>query len=208
MSIKKFSNFMIDTETLSLKPNARIWEFAIVPFNLELVDRHTEAIVELDSAFHCLVDQDPLASVTSASTIEWTAANRHDVFWQYWRARFIEGQDMSNSVIPTHVLTGDQLYEILSGMIHAQLGVNIWCRNAAFDFDRLENLMGKLPWHRRQQCDVYTAINMAQIFNPGRKRADQDPPSKTALHAHHALDDCLKQINELNKAIEIVEDAF
>lgn len=208
MSIKKFSNFMIDTETLSLKPNARIWEFAVVPFNLELVDGQTEAIVGMDSAFHCLVDQDPLASVTDDSTIEWTDSNRNDVFWKYWRARFLDGEDMSNSVTPTHVITGAQLYEILADMIPNQLGVNIWCRNAAFDFDRLENLMGKLPWHRRQQCDVYTAINMAQIFNPGRNRADQDPPSKTALHAHHALDDCLKQINELGKAIEIIEDAF
>lgn len=187
---------MIDTETLSLGPKALIWEVAAVPFRITLFedDAHWETT---DSPYHGQVDYRKLSTRgydIDLQTIRWTERQRRDdPSWSRWKALFLDVDDRKSS----EIRAGVALFEpkFLLGNLDRITGDRpVWFRNAAFDVPAIEHLAAmtgeKMPWHRRQQSDLYTQVNMAQQL-----LGYEDGLPTVAKH--NALDDAMKQVGQL-----------
>jgi len=184
---------MIDTETLSVGDRAMIWEVACVPFTMELA---TEGLTcRTGNPLHALVnydDADTDGLDVNFKTIAWTNKTRgNDPAWQYWKQRNLM-QD--GAVVLPEGLSELSIREIHEGMKN-MVGVNpIWFRNSAFDVPRLDRMFAaigdKTPWHRRQQSDLYSLINVA-------KQTIGYEDVAPASTEHHAAGDAISQIGQL-----------
>ena len=202
-------HLMLDTETFSLAPNAFVWEVGLMPFTLDISDGGM--VVGMGESVRLVLN--PFrhhADRIDASTVKWTQETRKDdaaalamcgvAFGEYAASqKYVVRKIVEHSGVEWMETVGE-LVELISDVLDAQVpvgGVNgnyyVWARNAAFDFPILDNLFTgaglKLPWHRRQQCCVYTAQNMAlmQGFIP-----EVAPKTK-----HQAAEDCEKQVQEV-----------
>ncbi|WP_027234292.1 3'-5' exoribonuclease domain-containing protein [Leisingera caerulea] len=185
---------MIDTETLSLSDNAQIWEVACVDFQIHI--NEDGAVAEVGEALHALVDYrgfDARNLHQSEATLSWTNRTRaEDPLWDYWRQTQIEGRQLPPPA-GVSVMTPDQLYDELGG--RAAEWVPVWFRNSSFDVRRLDHLFCEagyrcVPWHRRQQSDLYTVINLA-------KQLHGYEDNRPAVAEHCARLDAVAQIEQL-----------
>ena len=187
---------MIDGETLALGPKALLWEIACVPFEIEIHEDHVAWDVS-GEPFHALVDH------TSGSTrdfdidmgtVAWTSRQRaNEPGWNYWREKhFNPGVDLKSLPEPGVPMMKPE--DILFNLGWKTKGAPVWFRNSAFDVPVIETLAkvcGKeMPWHRRQQSDLYTQVNVAaQLIG-----YEDNLPSSTG---HRALEDAMAQIGQL-----------
>ncbi|MFX4300234.1 3'-5' exoribonuclease domain-containing protein [Pseudosulfitobacter pseudonitzschiae] len=194
--MRKITGTMIDTETLALGPKALIWEIACVPFEMQIHEDH----VSWDTTgepYHAMVDYTSTSTRNfdiDFGTINWTSRQRiNDAGWNYWREKhFNPGFDLKSLPSPGVPLMKPQ--DILFNLSWKTKDAPVWFRNSAFDAPVIENLAAlterKMPWHRRQQSDLYTLVNAAgQLLG-----YEDNLPSSTG---HRALEDALGQIEQL-----------
>ena len=209
MTVSK--HLMLDLETFALSPDAFVWEVGLMPFKLDMRDGNMLATLGPADRF-ILNPFRHHAERIDEKTVQWTRENRKDfiagVICDAVSGHYADGRAATVSTIVKHH-GGNWLDNV--PLLHAAIeacfaaevpqhdsprNFYIWARNAAFDFPILENLFKgaglKLPWHRRQQCCVYTAQNMAlmQGFVPAVTEA-----------THQAADDCEKQVQEVIAAL-------
>jgi hypothetical protein len=187
---------MVDGETLALGPKALIWEVAVVPFRINIFeDGATWEATGLP--YHAMIDYGDMSTRgfdIDMRTIGWTSRQRHgDPAWDYWREKhFNPGADLNALPRPGVMLQDPS--NVLFNMSHMVGDKPVWFRNAAFDVPAIENLAGmcqrEMPWHRRQQSDLYTQINMIKQF------MDFDDKLPAAAE-HTALSDAMAQIGQL-----------
>lgn len=196
---------MLDTETLSLAPDAMVWQIAyrvfVIPNPAAEVQmgRKIELTTGMGNSMmpHYNEFDKSLFSI-SQSTEEWAAITYADDTDGYlkWRDHTFAGKhDMSSFRS--------------AAMIHAELASHIdretqvWARNAAFDFPIINHFFecfNLAPlWHRSQQCDVYTAENTARLIHREYTTAEWPPGFKR----HNALDDCDAQVLQLQHALNL-----
>lgn len=182
---------MIDTETLSLEPNALPWEIGMVLFKYDMLmpENGADTIDEWHGTLDVPHNREKDFHV-SRSTWNWTEANRNDDMWLNFK-----NNCSSNGFNPA------QLYDLISDLCMQYTMSEIWFRNSSFDVPVLNNFMGKLPWHRRQQCDVYTEIN-GVTHNPLMFSVE-----RTGQH-HNALDDARTQVAEVMQAKKLRKMMF
>ena len=211
-------HLMIDCETLSLAPDALIWEVGVVPFEVGL-DENARPVLTAEVGRRFVMDPEEIRDLgmpfdVSADTIEWTRKHRPaqeiqrylDFIWACYSG---SQNGMAGEVWwPQDNLPVSSVLELAAylaanaekGVPGAENTTYIWCRNAAFDFPRLEYMFSKyglkLPWHRRAQCDVYTAVNLNFVL--GR---EPELPAVRQESEHSALADCYQQIAELADAL-------
>ncbi|KKN90514.1 hypothetical protein LCGC14_0228830 [marine sediment metagenome] len=187
---------MIDSETLALGPRALIWEIAAVPFRISITgDGATWETTA--QPYHTIIDYADMSTRgfdVDMQTIAWTGGKRRgDVSWDIWREKhFNPGADLAalpGAGVKLHVpdIALFNLWRIAEDK-------PVWFRNAAFDVPAIENLAiackKDMPWHRRQQSDLYTQINMIKQF------MDYDDKLPAAVE-HSARADAIAQIGQL-----------
>jgi hypothetical protein len=194
--MKILNGTMIDGETLALGPLALLWEVAIVPFQIE-IGEETAHWSLTGQPMNILLDYDGMSTRgfdIDMGTIAWTSNTRKgDAEWDYWREKhFNPGASPTvTSELKSRVMTPTQALEAMKEAV----GSNpVWFRNAAFDVPAIENLASKtgmkMPWHRRQQSDIYSQLNLAKQMNGYE---DTLP----AVTGHRAFDDSIGQIKQL-----------
>jgi hypothetical protein len=164
-----------------------------VPFKIRLGS--DETWVEIEDAFHAVVDyrgKDTNGFDISQDTVEWTNKQRAgDPIWEFWRDTYLLGKDAD---LPRGVQLLDTQDLFLE--IDARCGHDpVWFRNVAFDMPRIDILFREMegrgvPWHRRQQSDIYTMVNLAAQLTS----YEDDRP---AAAQHGALSDAVGQIDQL-----------
>lgn len=201
-------HLMLDVETFSLKPNAFVWEIGLLPFTMNSTD---DMNLEVGKTDHIIVD--PFRHTTAdvnIDTVKWTQTQRANdpvalAICDYMLSKkSLEDSGRLQSVLErsSHyvldVLGTRRTFEaIIDKAVPAADRENtfIWAKNAAFDFPIMASLFGErfVPWHRRQQCCLYTARNLA--LSMGWR------PTPREENTHAAVDDCLNQVAELSEII-------
>ncbi len=193
---RRIEGSMIDTETLSLGPKALIWEVALIPFRINILDDsvYWEAT---GKPYHAMVDYSGMSTRDfdiDMQTIHWTGRQRrNDAGWHYWREKhFNPDADLRAMDRPGVAFMKPE--DILFNLNWMTRDKPVWFRNSAFDVPTIENLAKisgrEMPWHRRQQSDLYTQVNMAQQLV-----GYEDALPATAEHS--AMNDALGQIEQL-----------
>lgn len=211
-------HLMIDCETLSLAPDALIWEVGVVPFEVGFNENACPVLTaEVGRRFVMNPEEIRDAGMpfdVSADTVQWTRKHRPapeiqrylDFIWACYSGRQngLVGEDWR----PQENLPVSSVLELAAylaantekGVPGTETTTYIWCRNAAFDFPRIEYMFSKyglkLPWHRRAQCDVYTAVNLNFVLG-----GELELPAVRQESEHSALADCYQQIAELADAL-------
>lgn len=187
---------MMDTETLALGPRALIWEVACVPFEMQIHEDHVSWKTS-QNPYHCMVDYKDMSTRDfdiDMGTINWTSRQRaSDPAWAYWRERhFNPGANLKAMDNPGMTTMAPR--DILFNLKWMTKDAPVWFRNSAFDVPAFETLAkatgAEMPWHRRQQSDLYTQVNMA---NQMHGYEDNLPTSA----GHRALEDAMGQIDQL-----------
>jgi len=187
---------MIDGETLALGPSALIWEIAAVPFRINITEDGADW--EMSSMpYHAIIDYADMSTRgfdIDMQTIAWTGKQRRgDPVWDYWRGKhFNPGADLA--ALPDAGIKQHDPDMVLFNLWRMAKDKPVWFRNAAFDVPAIENLAiackKDMPWHRRQQSDLYTQINMIKQF--------MDFDDKLPASAEHsAKADAIAQIGQL-----------
>lgn len=201
--MKKIKGSMIDTETLALGAKALAWEIACVPFEIEIHEDHASWDV-VGKPYHAMIDYTSLSTSgfdIDLGTINWTARQRRgDPVWNYWREKhFNPGVDLKALPNPGTPMMNPK--DILFNLKWMTKDAPVWFRNSAFDVPVIENLASlvgtETPWHRRQQSDLYTQVNMAsQLYG-----YEDNLPGKSG---HRALDDAMAQISQLTELSQML----
>lgn len=191
---------MIDTETLSLSDNAKIWEIAAVPFKIEF-DQSQAVWVRTSAPFHAIIDYRSASGKyeVSEDTIAWTEGVRKgSPYWETWKA--LDAMDPLQELIgtPFDILKPESLMPRLASIVGDK---PVWFRNTEFDAQKIRHMARteqcSAPWGRRQQSDLYTLINVAKDLH---SYVDEAP--KTT--AHTAMDDAVSQIEQLARLVHIL----
>lgn len=201
---KTISGHMIDTETLALGPRALIWELACVPFTITLEKGVSDVAIDMGDPLHVTLDY--AASGTRGfdidfRTLEFTRDKRGgDPIWETWNAACMNGKPASGDPEIACVAPVDLVDAIFQSTGD---GHPVWFRNSAFDVPAIEHLVSsfglRMPWHRRQQSDIYTMINLA-------KQLHGFEDTLPATTGHRAVDDAKGQIMQLAELLWILQN--
>lgn len=170
------SHVMIDTETLSVKPNGIILTLGAVKFNPYSIEEPADALyIKLD-----VDEQISLNRVIDEETVEW---------WGQQDPAIYEEATSESDRTSLHEST-KQLNKFLVGVEY------IWAQGIVFDIGMLENLYQQLkmpiPWQFWQIRDSRTIFS---TFNDPRKEFLND-------NAHNALADAYAQAKALQKVFK------
>lgn len=173
---EKFTDLMIDLETLGVGPTAAVMEIGAVAFNL--FDKKMDAgwWHHVDVATSII-----LGGTTDAETATW---------WRK-RGRSTPPENSMASVPDILISLCDYV-----GMECVERP-RVWCKGPAFDAAILDFHAARagmvLPWRYASVRCVRTIIDLAEIL--GMPRVSEEP-------SHHAAEDCVLQISQVWRAIE------
>ena len=198
---KRISGTMIDTETLSLGSRALPWEIAAVRFSIDISQE--KPVVKIGQSMLRLIDYSGMSTRgfdIDMGTVAWTNKVRAgDAGWTFWRGINLDGK--TGEGMPVPMVRASSLWRELD-MITG-LSDQVYFRNSAFDpvvlthFFGQAGIDGELPWGRRQQCDLYSYVNLAKQLH-----GYEDNLPKVA--GHRALEDCIGQINQLAEVLHLL----
>jgi hypothetical protein len=177
-------DIMIDLETLATSPNALVLTIAGIRFNyLENYSR-IDSPYELDY-FYCRVDTESQSTrEINDDTVAWWAKQEEDV-----KIEAFSPEDRLS------------LPDAMTAFNHwARNGERYWANGSAFDFPILDTCNTQVgftsPWSYWQAMDARTVYKMVpNHFSPKQ------------MH-HHALYDCLTQIQKLNDCLDKLQIKF
>lgn len=176
---------MWDTETLGLGPKAVVTQLTFVSFDLDDPDTKMREVEE----FLPIQPQVTLGREVSASTILWWMRQPDEA-----RAMFQknDGEDFDELLALVNSVNR-KLSQELDGAVEYE----IWARGVSFDMPIIESLfndVGQKPAYRYDRVfDLRTLMRDAKI-------GKADVPMRAGLIPHHALSDCLYQIDCLVEA--------
>lgn len=198
MAHRKLRNFMLDTETLSLAPNAVFWQVAAVEFNINAdngiaVPGNSLAMLACPAAARMLVEDGK--AVWSQDTVDWLLQQPaiRDLFGTWWDC--FNKAEKFPSDIPWSMesLTYPEIFGQMTRLFGGDReAVQVWAKGADFDFPILTNATrayGILePWHYRNKNCLRTWQNEAVRLGMVLGKPDND---------HDAYSDCIGQIRIL-----------
>ena len=170
-------DIMVDLETLATSPNAAVLTIAGIRFNFSRDYRSINSPYELDY-FYCRVDTEsqPNRHIDD-ETVAWWANQDEDV-----KIEAFSPEDRLS------------LQDAMLAFNHWASGADrYWANGAAFDFPILDTCNAELgftsPWKYWQAMDARTVYKLCPVhFSPTQLK-------------HHALYDCLNQIQKLNDCL-------
>lgn len=178
----KYTDLMIDLETLSSAPTACIVQIGAVPFN--------RASGEFGAPFGIRVEPDPRRFDVSASTIRWWMQQSDDA-----RKR-VFAPETTDIDVALRLLCEDYAHTFGDD---APKGV--WALPASFDLPILENAFSicgmKAPWPYYTPRCCRTLFDLAGIEREGRCK-----PEDLGLTSHDAVSDCIAQIKTVVMAFD------
>jgi hypothetical protein len=192
---------MLDCETLSLEPNALVWQCAAGEIGNAYIP----------SAIGWLVDPEiyriPLEGATfavSAATERWTIENGNAYPFGIWEKRR-ENPNASGAFA-----TVQHIHQTLMQMRGPdEKDCIFWAKNAAFDFPILENLFRfaglRAPWYHRNKGCLYTM--RIEVERQAQRRGLPMPEAAVNQGAHNAAYDVLYQIEQLDTYREFLDGA-
>lgn len=206
MTERIISGTMIDTETLSLGGRALPWEVAAVRFNIDIGQERP--VIEIERRLLALVDYDGMSTRgfdIEAGTISWTnGARAGEAGWTCWRGLNLDGKKGLSAPADAPLMKPAALWRELDWFTGRTDPV--YFRNSAFDPVVLSNFFeqagiagpgAELPWGRRQQCDLYSYVNLAKQLHG----YEDNLPKATG---HRALEDCMGQIDQLAEVLHLI----
>ena len=169
---------MVDLETLATSPNAVILTIAGIRFNYKKEYRNIESPYTMDY-FYCRVDTEsqPTREIDD-TTVAWWANQDEDV-----KIEAFSPEDRLS------------LVDAMTAFNHWASGADrYWANGSAFDFPILDTCNSQLgfssPWRYWQALDARTIYKiMPEHFSPKQLK-------------HHALFDCLNQIQKLTDCLQ------
>lgn len=187
------NNFMLDLETLSLKPTAAIMQIAVVQFDLNLGMIMPDSFLENVTVQSCLmhgmtVDQD---------TSDW---------WRHKTSDSAREQVMNRRALPL-----DEVLTHLDSWLGSKMAVvnddpstfqplRVWAQGVAYDMPVMDNAyraVGRTaPWPHRATRDSRTVIQLAADLGY------EQTPRRDVSQSHTALGDCIDQIVNLHGAYQ------
>lgn len=175
---------MIDTETLSVYPNAVILTLAAVKFN----PRHTAGITD---KIYLRLDVDEQLSLdrhVDSGTVEW---------WSKQSSTVIDEAMSDNDRVPIRVAL-TELTKFLVGVD------NIWAQGILFDIGILENIFNQVgmhcPWQYWQILDSRTLFKSLN-YDPRQSLRDSNN-----LSHHNALSDATSQALSVQKCFKLIRE--
>lgn len=172
--MSKYSDVMIDIETLGNRPYSLILSIAALEFNRRTGKTGRE--------FYCIID---LASCKKYDF----KIDPETVLW--WLGQSVEARgEFTGNKPKADIKTAlDQFYRFISKL---DKNVNVWANSPSFDCARIREayaLTGsdKTPWTYRQERDYRTIA---------AEHLEKLPKNKSRV-AHNALDDCYNQVESL-----------
>lgn len=175
---------MIDLETLATSPNAMVLTIAGIRFNYKQNYKNIQSPYDLDY-FYCRVDTASQSHRDiNEETMQWWSKQSEDVRIE----AFAEEDRLS-------------LEDAMTAFNYwARSADRYWANGAAFDFPILETCNQQLgfasPWNYWQAMDARTVYKMVP-----------DHYSPKQMH-HHALYDCLTQIQKLTDCFKTLQTKF
>jgi hypothetical protein len=170
-------DIMVDLETLSTSPNAVVLTIAGIRFNFSRDYRSVQSPYNMDF-FYCRVDPDSQPNRhIDEETVAWWANQEEDVK--------IEAFSPEDRLSLEDAMTAFNYW--------AAGGDRYWANGAAFDFPILDTCNAQLgfasPWKYWQALDARTVYKLCPVhYSPKQFK-------------HHALYDCLNQIQKLNDCL-------
>ena len=175
-------DIMLDLETLSTRPNAVITNLAAIKFDpfgndINSIDGDTIKM----NTFYRRVDP---------GSFDWPSAHIDEGTIEWWSKQKPEALD--------EVINPDDRHDVRDVLkdFYKWAGKprRVWANGAAFDFPILETANDTLgftsPWRYWQAMDARTIYKLVpDHFNPAQSK-------------HHALYDCLNQIQKLNDCLK------
>lgn len=184
----KYTDFMIDLETLSNTPTACIVQIGAIPFNRDTGECGTPFSVNvLPNMKHFDVNAD---------TIRWWMHQSEDA-----RQRvFPPGGEGSSIGMALSLLRED--YAIVFG---EEAPKGVWALPASFDLPILDNAFSacglKAPWPYHKPRCCRTLFDIAGIG-----KEDRIKPEDLGLVAHNAASDCIAQAKTVALAFDCLND--
>jgi exodeoxyribonuclease VIII len=178
---------MIDLETMGTRPDSAMVQVAAVAFQPRSGGRVWEA-----EAFNQYVDLDSCLAIgmlVERDTVAWWLGQSDDA-----RLRLADGMHDD----PTPLAT---VLSCLADWPKERMKVGwesvdgVWAKPTSFDLPILKTAYRRLganvPWHYRSERDMRTALMLL----------GEGPPVSTGGVAHDALDDCVRQIAQLQSSL-------
>jgi hypothetical protein len=172
--MSKYSDVMIDIETLGNRPYSLILSIAALEFNRRTGKTGRE--------FYCIID--PVSCKKYDFKID-----PETVLWWLGQSGEARGEFTGNKP-KTDIKTAlDQFYKFISKL---DKNVNVWANSPSYDCSRIREayeLTGrdKAPWTYHQERDYRTIA---------AEHLEKLPRNKSRV-AHNALDDCYNQVESL-----------
>lgn len=186
MEKKPILNIMVDLETASIKENAAILSWAMVPFTEDGAKCELETFyktVNLTSCFMAGMDIDK-------GTQEWWEAQTPEA-----RAAVMKSEGES-------ILNVTRAAYCWLSALSETYDLYMWCRGIDFDLPKIEWCFRKFleqdaPYKYSHKMDVRTVLKFMQI--------DQSQFEFEGVK-HHSVDDCVHDIKMIQKAYQLKFD--
>lgn len=197
MAHRQPRNFMIDTETVGLRPTSIFWQVAVVEFNIYpngdiVTPGNSFTTYACPAQARAMVENKE--ATFDESTVEWlleqpAIAETFKVWWDCFN---------KSERLPEHYFALTYP-EIISSMTNVMGGaakpdVQVWAKGADFDFPIIVNTVRAFgltePWHYRNKNCMRTWQNEALRLGMEIPKPDNN---------HDAFSDCINQIGLLEK---------
>lgn len=185
---QKPRQFMIDTETLSLRPDAAVWQFAMVEFT----DDALGAAVQTVLSPYQMADYLDVGLVDCAdSTVEWWCAQDNELFNKWWNAFNAE------TTFAEPCMTVQELRAEITETFGDTSNDIFWAKNAAFDMPIVANVLNYANvqplWFRRNMRCLYTLRGEVERLAYKTGCPLIAPPVMDEACAHDAFYDAVHQ---------------
>ena len=181
------NNVMIDIETLSTKPNAKILSIAAIRFDPNLPIHDINYYFENNLTFYKKIN------LNSLNIGKWDV-DQNTLNW--WKKQKKEVYDEAFNGTRTNIT--QILLELKTFINYDDI---IWANSPSFDCVILKNTFNtfnqQIPWHWWNQRDLRTALHLAKI----NSKKEQE---NINFIQHNPLHDCFFQILLLKKSYKIL----
>ncbi|QNN99800.1 hypothetical protein P67b_00041 [Ruegeria phage Tedan] len=184
---------MIDLETLSTRTDAAIIQIGAVFF-----DPRDRGRVFNDKAFNTYIKVQDGGGAIDNGTLGWWLQQPHAP--EVGKALWNDETPMLGLALEGLTQFPTKDHANIPGLESWQDVGGIWSKGPSFDMAILKSAFAKFgaetPWDFRRERDCRTVIALAG--------ADACRPDSLGLQAHDAVDDCVYQIMEVQKALSIL----